>query len=91
MSSQNPSVSNAMSIIETRMDLPSVPSSVYELMSTLQSLKHTKSVLVRYLQSISLDTLSQLFEKADTDCDPYEIVIECLHSILTYVVFYFDK
>lgn len=75
------------------MEVPPTPSSLYDFTATLQSLKHTKQVLLQYLQvptmvmiqkqSIPLQLYEELFAKADTDCDPYETVIECVYSILS--------
>lgn len=50
LASSNQKVVNALSIAETRMEVPPTPSSLYDFTATLQSLKHTKQVLLQYLQ-----------------------------------------
>lgn len=50
LASGNQRVVNALSIAETRMEVPPTPSSLYDFTATLQSLKHTKQVLLQYLQ-----------------------------------------
>lgn len=81
------SVTNAMSILESRLEIPPNPTSVFEFVSSVQSLKHSQNVLLRYLQSIPLSAYEQLFIQAESDCDPYEVIIDCFHMILLYVIF----
>lgn len=50
LASGNQRVVNALGIAETHMEVPPTPSSLYDFTATLQSLKHTKQVLLQYLQ-----------------------------------------
>ena len=54
LSSSSSHVANAMTILEKSMEIPSNPSSLGSFLSSLQALKHTPSLLLRYLQVIIL-------------------------------------
>ena len=81
----NTTLQNALSLAEERMELPPPPTSLYNLTYNLQSIKDSPTLIQKYLMSISPSRFGELFSAGDADCEPYEMVISCLHTILEYV------
>ena len=68
------------------MAIPELPTSLFQLQYAIQSIRHNPTLIGRYMLQISPDLFETLFEKAEMDCEPYEVVITNLYSILQYVL-----
>lgn len=72
----------AVALLDQSMVLPEVPSSLFKLQYSLQSIRHNPSLISRFLLQITPETFEKLFEKADMDSEPYENVIINLFNII---------
>ena len=72
----------AVALLDQSMVLPEVPSSLFKLQYSLQSIRHNPSLISRFMLQITPETFEKLFEKADMDSEPYENVIINLFNII---------
>ena len=76
----------AVALLDQSMTIPEVPTSLFQLQYAIQSIRHNPTLISRYMLQINPDLFETLFEKAEMDCEPYEVVITNLYSILQYVL-----
>lgn len=74
----------AVALLDQSITIPKAPASLFQLQYDIQSIRHNPTLISRYLLQINPDVFETLFEKAEMDCEPYEVVITSLYSILQY-------